>query len=96
MQNASNHRKSGDFFLLMRLYGAGAQRLHVSLSDTFAPCTDATRARRICLLVVPWPAKESWTEPEGVACRLYKSGVVLFGVNLGCQKKMERTTKHAG
>ena len=78
MQNAPNHRKSSDFFLLMRLYGAGAQRLQFSLSDTFAASrTDAARARRICLLVVPWPAaNESWTEPEGVACRLYKSGVV--------------------
>ena len=38
-------------------------------------------------------ANESWTEPEGVACRLYKSGVVLFGVNLGWPKNMERTTK---
>ena len=28
-----------------------------------------------------------------MACRLYKSGVVLFGVNLGWPKKMERTTK---
>ena len=77
----------------MRLYVAGA-RLPFSLSDTLAPCVRTRHARRICLLVVPWPAaNESWTEPEGVACRLYKSGVVLFGVNLGWPKKMERTTK---
>ena len=38
-------------------------------------------------------ANESWTEPEGVACRLYKSGLVKFGVNLGWPKNMERTTK---
>ena len=38
-------------------------------------------------------ANESWTEPEGVACRLYKSGLVTFGVNLGWPRNMERTTK---
>ena len=38
-------------------------------------------------------ANESWTEPEGVLCHLYKSGLVKFGVNLGWPKKMERTTK---
>ena len=42
---------------------------------------------------MPSKADDAWTEPEGVACRLYKSGVVLFGVNLGWPKKMERTTK---
>ena len=34
MQNASNHRKTGNFFLLMRLSGAGASRL--SLPFQFA------------------------------------------------------------
>jgi len=26
--------------------------------------------------------EDSWTEPESVLCRLYKSGLVKFGVNL--------------
>ena len=33
-------------------------------------------------LVMTSKAEDSWTEPEGVLCRLYKSGLVKFGVNL--------------
>jgi len=38
-------------------------------------------------------ADETWTEPEGVVCRLYNSGLVKFGVNLGWPKDMVRSTK---
>ena len=38
-------------------------------------------------------ADETWTEPEGVVCRLYNSGLVKFGVNLGCPKDMVPSTK---
>ena len=97
MQNAPNHRKTSDFFLLMRLYGDGAH-LQFSQSDTLAPtfhiCTVCPQARRLARrAMASSKANESWAEPEGVACRLYKSGLVKFGVNLGWPKNMERTTK---
>ena len=68
-----------------------------SLSDTLAPPlygrdTD-TRVRLARRAMASSKAEDSWTEPEGVLCRLYKSGLVKFGVNLGWPKNMERTTK---
>ena len=89
MQNASNHRKTGDFSYYCASTAPARSRLEFSLSDTLAPPLYGTRhglARAsLSLLVVRMTsskAEDSWTEPEGVLCRLYKSDLVKFGVNL--------------
>ena len=84
----------------MRLYGAGALAPPCFVVRHFSPSLVRTRRRTragVALFarraMASSKAEDSWTEPEGVLCRLYKSGLVKFGINLGWPKDMERTTK---
>ena len=65
-----------------------------SLSDTLPLFVRTRHGHAFARRAMPSSkADETWTEPEGVVCRLYNSGLVKFGVNLGCPKDMVPSTK---
>ena len=77
--------------------GAGVIFFYPFSDCTYVNCYLRTRAASPVFArraMASSKAEDSWTKPEGVLCRrLYKSGLVKFGINLGWPKNMERTTK---
>ena len=89
MEIASSLPKSLKFLPVCLFHSGGRSLFH---SKVESAVLKAGRRDRPVARMRSSKAGDEWLE-DGVLCRLYDSGVLKFGVNLGWPKSMEKTTK---